>query len=178
MIRRKLSVLLSLLSAMAVLSLGVPLAHAGAGVAASTDINGNPIQFPPISPTAPRESRRTGPETCTIPATALRKFVDSLPLAWVRAGANNLGQYIPVAAPDISTYPGSDYYVIAILEFEEQMHSDLPKPTSVRAYVQLETPANAASSAHSPSSTPTAPPSSTPTATRSTPTHRRTTWGR
>jgi FtsP/CotA-like multicopper oxidase with cupredoxin domain len=55
----------------------------------------------------------------------LRKFVDSLP-GMTAAGANNLGQYIPVAVPDTTTYPGDDYYEIALVEYREQMHSDLP----------------------------------------------------
>ena len=67
----------------------------------------------------------------------LRKFVDTLP--GLGAGnANNLGQYLSVAVPDQTTYPGSDYYEIAVVEYEEQMHSDLP-PTKLRGYVQLET---------------------------------------
>ncbi|HUW11367.1 MAG TPA: hypothetical protein VM537_16670, partial [Anaerolineae bacterium] len=39
----------------------------------------------------------------------IRKFMDGLP-GLGPAGANNLGQYIPVAVPDKATYPGSDYY--------------------------------------------------------------------
>ncbi|HSV85822.1 MAG TPA: fibronectin type III domain-containing protein [Levilinea sp.] len=65
----------------------------------------------------------------------LRKFVDTLPLL---NQPNNLGQYIPVAVADTTTYPGSDYFEIAVVEYEEQMHSDLP-PTKLRGYVQLET---------------------------------------
>ncbi|HWT77200.1 MAG TPA: laccase, partial [Candidatus Methylomirabilis sp.] len=49
---------------------------------------------------------------------------------------NNLGQYLPVAVPDPTTYPGSDYYEIALVEYAEQMHSDLP-PTKLRGYVQM-----------------------------------------
>ncbi len=67
----------------------------------------------------------------------IRKFVDGLP-GLGAAGANNLGQYIAVAAPDTTTYPGADYYEIAVVEYQEQMHSDLP-PTTLRGYVQLET---------------------------------------
>mgnify|MGYP005847086281 CR=1 FL=1 len=67
----------------------------------------------------------------------IRKFVDTLP-GLGPAGANNLGQYIPVAVPDTTTYPGSDYYEIAVVEYQEQMHSDLPK-TTLRGYVQLST---------------------------------------
>jgi FtsP/CotA-like multicopper oxidase with cupredoxin domain len=67
----------------------------------------------------------------------MRKFVDTLP-GLNAAGANNLGQYIPVGVPDTTTYPGSDYYEIAVVQYEEQMHSDLP-PTILRGYVQLST---------------------------------------
>jgi hypothetical protein len=43
--------------------------------------------------------------------SGIRKFVDTLP-GLNAAGANNLGQYIPVAIPDTTTYttPPSDYY--------------------------------------------------------------------
>jgi len=67
----------------------------------------------------------------------MRKFVDGLPLLGL-GGANNLGQYIPVATPDTATYLGSDYYEIALVEYTEQMHSDLPA-TRLRGYVQLAT---------------------------------------
>jgi FtsP/CotA-like multicopper oxidase with cupredoxin domain len=53
----------------------------------------------------------------------LRKFIDPLPS-------------IPVAAPDITTYPGSDYYEISLVEYSQQMHSDLPNKTLLRGYVQ------------------------------------------
>ena len=67
----------------------------------------------------------------------IRKFVDTLP-GLTSAGANNLGQYIPLAVPDTTTFPGADYYEIAVVEYQEQMHTDLP-PTKLRGYVQLET---------------------------------------
>ena len=65
----------------------------------------------------------------------IRKFVDELPGVGA-AAANDLGQYIPVATPDTVTYPGSDYYEIAVREYTEQLHSDLPA-TRLRGYVQL-----------------------------------------
>ena len=34
----------------------------------------------------------------------IKKFVDTLP-GLTSAGANNLGQYIPVAVPDTTTFP-------------------------------------------------------------------------
>jgi FtsP/CotA-like multicopper oxidase with cupredoxin domain len=68
----------------------------------------------------------------------IRKFVDSMP-GLGPAGANNLGQYIPVGVADTAAYPGSDYYEIAVVEYTQKMHTDLP-PTKLRGYVQLETP--------------------------------------
>ena len=65
----------------------------------------------------------------------IRKFVDELPGVGP-AGANGLGQYIPVATPDTVTYPGSDYYELAVREYAEKLHSDLPA-THLRGYVQL-----------------------------------------
>lgn len=73
----------------------------------------------------------------TVVVGGMRKFVDELPLLG-SAGANGLGQYISVAVPDTTSYPGSDYYEVAVVEYMEQMHSDLP-PTKLRGYVQLET---------------------------------------
>jgi FtsP/CotA-like multicopper oxidase with cupredoxin domain len=76
----------------------------------------------------------------------VRKFVDSLP-GLGRAGANDLGQYIPVAIPDTSTFAGSDYYEIGLVQYTEKLHKDL-SPTTLRGYVQIETPANASQSLH------------------------------
>jgi FtsP/CotA-like multicopper oxidase with cupredoxin domain len=70
-----------------------------------------------------------------VPGTGIRKFVDSLP-GLGAAAANDLGNYIPVASPDTSTYPGSDYYVIGLVEYTQKLHRDLP-PTKLRGYVQL-----------------------------------------
>jgi FtsP/CotA-like multicopper oxidase with cupredoxin domain len=65
----------------------------------------------------------------------IRKFVDTLPGLGI-AGANTAGQYIPVAVPDTTTYPGSDYYVIELGEYNEKMHPDLPN-TTLRGYRQV-----------------------------------------
>ncbi|MBT0892722.1 multicopper oxidase domain-containing protein [Geobacter hydrogenophilus] len=93
----------------------------------------------------------------------MKKFVDTLPLlcdpsvAGSCAGAaNNLGQYLPLAVPDQTTFttangygPDADYYVIALVQHREQMSSSLPaKGTLQRVYVQLETPKNASWSKH------------------------------
>ncbi len=94
----------------------------------------------------------------------IKKFVDTLP-GLGRSGVNDLGQYIPVAVADTTTYPGSDYYEIALVQYREQLSSSLPPvvntgggaiPTTskggtlLRAYVQIETPANASVSNHYP----------------------------
>ncbi|MCZ7402398.1 MAG: multicopper oxidase domain-containing protein [Candidatus Methanoperedens sp.] len=67
----------------------------------------------------------------------IRKFVDSLP-GLGPAGANNIGQYIPIAVADTTTYNGSDYYEIGLVDYTEKMHSDL-NATKLRGYVQLST---------------------------------------
>src|SRR5581483_10087632 len=53
----------------------------------------------------------------------IRKFVDLLP-------------GIPAAVPDTTTFPGSDFYVIELVQYSQQLHSDLP-PTTLRGYCQL-----------------------------------------
>jgi FtsP/CotA-like multicopper oxidase with cupredoxin domain len=66
----------------------------------------------------------------------IRKFVNGLP-GLTSANANNIGQYIPLANPDTTTFPGSDYYVIGLKDHTEQMHSDLPVGgTKIRSYYQ------------------------------------------
>ncbi len=75
---------------------------------------------------------------------AIRKFVNGLaglyvsgvtPLGSVQ---NNIGQYIPVAVPDTTTYSGSDYYEIELGQYTEKMHSDLPA-TKLEGYRQTNT---------------------------------------
>ena len=67
----------------------------------------------------------------------IKKFIDTLP-GLTASGANNLGQYLAVAVPDTTTYPGSDYYEIAVVQYRMKMHTNLPA-TLLRGYVQLST---------------------------------------
>ena len=83
----------------------------------------------------------------------IRKFVDSLPGLGVpgctpgtgtapnvtggTCNQNNLGQYIPIAVPDTTTYPGSAFYNIAASNYSVQVNSDLP-PTAFRGYLQVK----------------------------------------
>jgi FtsP/CotA-like multicopper oxidase with cupredoxin domain len=69
----------------------------------------------------------------------LKKFIDTLPGTTVET-ANNLNEYIPVAVPDQTTYPGTDYYEIAVVQYRHRFSSNLPEAgTLVRGYVQLST---------------------------------------
>jgi FtsP/CotA-like multicopper oxidase with cupredoxin domain len=79
----------------------------------------------------------------------IRKFQDGLPVlcdptaGWDACTDNNLGQHIPIAVPDTTTFPGTDYYVIALVQTRERMSSSLPvEGTLLREYVQLETSSN------------------------------------
>ena len=77
----------------------------------------------------------------------IRKFVDGLPglgaagctLGTRRAATscneNELGQYIPIAQPDTTTYPDADYYILDAKQYSLKLHSDLPA-TTLRGYVQ------------------------------------------
>ena len=85
----------------------------------------------------------------------IRKFQDGLPVlcdptaGWDKCTDNNLGQHIPIAVPDTTTFPGTDYYVIAVVQHREQMSSSLPaQGTLLREYVQLETASNFSFSKH------------------------------
>ncbi|HEY3356767.1 MAG TPA: putative Ig domain-containing protein, partial [Polyangia bacterium] len=78
-----------------------------------------------------------GPEPNWANSPIIRKFIDSLP-GLTAAGANNLGQYLPVAIPDATSYPGADYYEIELGQYTEKMHTDL-QPTTLRGYRQANT---------------------------------------
>ncbi len=71
----------------------------------------------------------------------IRKFVDTLP-GLGPGGENNLHQFIPVGVPSgwplgcVGAACTADYYEIGLVEYAEQMHSDLPA-TKLRGYVQI-----------------------------------------
>ena len=73
---------------------------------------------------------------------ALTKFVDPLPQLYISGVSAVPGagtQYMPVAVPDKTTYPGSDYYEIELGEYNEKMHSELVNGTTLRGYRQTNT---------------------------------------
>jgi FtsP/CotA-like multicopper oxidase with cupredoxin domain len=145
--------LVAVLTSMAVALTGaIPVALAGPGITPATSNTGQPVMAPTYYANSPLGVRPdlvtpSGPGIDT--GTALRKFVDVLPGIPGLAPSTNAGtgvmpngdtKYIPLAVPDV--WPGdlADYYHLAIVEYQEQMHSDLPKATTLRGYVQIEEP--------------------------------------
>ncbi|MCP8968583.1 fibronectin type III domain-containing protein [Ectobacillus ponti] len=121
------------------LVVAMPLALSGSPhVSKAAGMNPDPV---PDYYTTPNYANSPLPEVDAnknvIQGTGIRKFVDSLP-GLGEANKNNLGQYIPVAIPDTTTYPGSDYYEISLVQYTEKLHSDLPA-TTLRGYVQTNT---------------------------------------
>ena len=125
-------------------------ATGGYGIASATNLTpypgGTPDYWGPYPNYANSQLPVIDATGKAVPGTGIRKFVDSLPLP---GKPNNLGQYIPVAFKDAISYPGSDYYEIALVQYVEKMHSDLA-PTTLRGYVQLETSVNTPTSKHIP----------------------------
>jgi FtsP/CotA-like multicopper oxidase with cupredoxin domain len=70
----------------------------------------------------------------------IQKFVDSLPGLGYE-NRNTLGNYIPLAIADTTTFPGSDYYKIEEVEYKQQMHSALGT-TRLRGYLDMTAPEN------------------------------------
>ena len=104
------------------------VAGTGAGASATATVDPATQQVTGVTLTSPG----TGYVT-----PGVKKFVDTLP-GLGEAGRNDLGQYIPVAQPDTTTYAGDDYYEIAVVEYAEKVHRDLPA-ARMRGYVQLST---------------------------------------
>ena len=72
---------------------------------------------------------------------SIMKFTNALP-GLTAAGANEIGQYIPLAVantPYDTPYGTTcDYYEIGLVEYIEQMHTNLPATgTKIRGYVQI-----------------------------------------
>ena len=151
----------AVLSALGAL-LGTQVAIAGPGIAPVYSANAAPYPAPPDtfsqtyyanSPLGLRTDLVANPLNPIAPptidtGTALRKFVDILPGINALAPTTNIGtgttgassKYIPIAVPGTWPTDGADYYHIAVVEYTEQMHSDLPKGAVLRGYVQIEEP--------------------------------------
>jgi FtsP/CotA-like multicopper oxidase with cupredoxin domain len=140
------------------------LAHANAGFGTNTDIAGNVINVPTFFAASPQGVQPAfDPVTHALavdPVTKvpyltvdtgkpIRKFVDQLGGVYNGLenlpGMTDLESGIPVAITEswvnLAGVPTTDhYYEIAVVEFEQRLHTDLAKATRLRAYVQIETP--------------------------------------
>ena len=67
--------------------------------------------------------------------TNIRKFVVNLP-GLGPAGANQIGQYIPLATKTTASFAGlsTDLYRLGVKQFGEKMHPDLKKATTFWGY--------------------------------------------
>src|ERR1700741_3403355 len=72
--------------------------------------------------------------------TNIRKFITALP-GLGPAGANNIGQYIPLATKTTANFAGlqTDVYHLGVKQFGEKMHPDLPRATHFWGYYDLAT---------------------------------------
>ena len=75
-----------------------------------------------------------------VQSPSLRKFITTLP-GLDTAGANNIGQYLPLATKTTATFAGlsTDVYKLAVAQFTEKMHPDLPGSTQFWGYHDLAT---------------------------------------
>jgi FtsP/CotA-like multicopper oxidase with cupredoxin domain len=72
----------------------------------------------------------------------IHKFVDALPgICGIPNATNGLGQCLPLAHADTTTFPGSDYYQIGLQDYTQKLHRNLP-PTKLRGYFDLNGPLN------------------------------------
>ncbi len=110
--------------------------HAAVTIDPPTDTAGTQATVTPVVSGAVTGVTVTDPGSGYL-TPGLKKFVDTLP-GTGRATKNDLGQYIPTAVPDTTTYPGTDYYEIAVVQYRMKFHRDLPA-TLLRGYVQLST---------------------------------------
>jgi spore coat protein A len=72
--------------------------------------------------------------------TNIRKFVTTLP-GLGPEGANNIGQYLPLATKTTQQFAGlsTDVYHLGVEQFSEKMHPDLKKATQFWGYFDLAT---------------------------------------
>lgn len=72
--------------------------------------------------------------------TNIRKFVTALP-GLGPAGANSIGQYLPLATKTASSFAGlaTDVYNLGVKQFAERMHPDLPGSTHFWGYYDMIT---------------------------------------
>src|SRR5215471_10569490 len=72
--------------------------------------------------------------------TNIRKFIINLP-GLGPGGANQIGQYLPLATKSTTTFAGlaTDVYNLGVKQFGEKMHPDIPRSTSLWGYYDVAT---------------------------------------
>ncbi|MBY8871082.1 hypothetical protein K7640_04390 [Micromonospora sp. PLK6-60] len=110
-------------------------------VPASLDPTAVPRLFGPVPNVAGSPLPVLDPAGRVVPGTGLRKFVAPLPVPASDAPATDddpagRAASLPVAVPDTISWPGCDYYEIALQEYAHRLHPDLPA-TRLRGYRQL-----------------------------------------
>jgi len=72
--------------------------------------------------------------------TNIRKFITTLP-GLGPSGANNIGQYLPLATKTTQMFAGlaTDVYNLGVAQFGQKMHNDLPRATRFWGYYDLAT---------------------------------------
>src|SRR3974377_1628378 len=72
--------------------------------------------------------------------TNIRKFITTLP-GLGPSGANNIGQYLPLATKTTQMFSGlaTDVYNLGVAQFGQKMHNDLPRATRFWGYYDLAT---------------------------------------
>jgi FtsP/CotA-like multicopper oxidase with cupredoxin domain len=70
----------------------------------------------------------------------IRKFIVNLP-GLGPAGANQIGQYLPLASKTTTNFAGkaTDVYKLGVAQFGQKMHPDLPRATLFWGYYDLAT---------------------------------------
>ncbi len=81
--------------------------------------------------------------TAGVVSGGMQKFVDGLP-GLGSTNANNLGNYIPLAVADTTTFANSDYYQIGLKEYKQIFHSAFQATggSDVRGYFDMGNPAD------------------------------------
>jgi len=120
-------------------ALAAKIARGGTPIVPNATLD--PLATPDYFGTIPNYANSPLPVTAAdgtvVTGSGIRKFVDTLP-GLGSANINDLLQYLPIAVADKSTYPGTDYYEIGLVQYTQKMHKDLPA-TTLRGYVQIST---------------------------------------
>ena len=120
------------------------LATDGTGAIASISGSGTSYTMPTISVVDVGAGGALGTPTCGSagqPACGAGAMVTAILGPPFSGGMLKFQDPLPdlkkaIAVADTTTFPGSDFYIIGLVQYQAQMHADLP-PTTLRGYCQL-----------------------------------------